>query len=213
MLRLTFFACITCLACGGSHPASSQAKPAPPVAAERRPSEIERLEPDAEVQVGYDAAALRDRATHASLLVLELARERDWQRSGVKAAQALRALASTIEVAPLSLPRERWRAVVYEIRYQALELERDGALSLDRSNRVKAALTACNTAIENLVRGKRFDSSPLVAANASAAASAIDPDSMFVFQRGIIQEAMRSVADTFLIASTSSVGASSSAAL
>jgi hypothetical protein len=166
------------------------------------------LQPEADVEVGHDASELRDRARRASSSILELAKERDWKRSGTKAARALDALAGVVAVAPLSLSRDRWRSLVTSIRYEALELEREGAVSLDRSDRVRSALLACVEALSSIDGSSRGEPLTLLVSNASSAVAALDPGATFVFQRGVIQEAFRTVADSFLVASMRPVNAS-----
>ena len=153
---------------------------------------------DASTELGHDPAALVERATRASELVSELARERQWKPAGLKAARALLALADVLEVAPLSIGRHEWKVLVAAVRYEAFELEREGAISLERSGRVKAALLACTRAFEHVDRAgaRAFD---VLARAAHEAASAIDAPAPFVFQRAAIQEAFRAVADAYVV--------------
>lgn len=155
---------------------------------------------DDQVAVGYDAERFREHVRQLDRHVKAVARERNWKPAGDEAARVLDTLAGVIAVAPLSLATPRWRSLVVGARFQALQLDREGEISLQRSDRIKAGLQAAVDAL-GAVRG--VESNPaleaLVAA-ARAGVDAIDPGTAFVFQRGAIQEAMRATADAYLVA-------------
>jgi hypothetical protein len=144
--------------------------------------------------VGYDPTLFRVRARYASKLVTALSMERDWEPSVQKAADALDAIADVVEVSPLSLTDEQWRMRVRAIRDDALALALPSS-DVDRSARVKAGLRAATGTLTDLQHGV-IARQPFRTA-ARAAVEAIDDRGLFVLQRGIIQEAFRTVADAF----------------
>lgn len=138
-----------------------------------------------------------ERVRTAERRVGELGRERDWTAAGTAATRALDAFADALEVAPVSLSAPRWSAAVTKVRYAALELEREGDISVQRSTHIKAGLLAAIGGIEQLADpGPRMYEISIKAAR--AAAKAIDPGTSFVFQRGVIQEAFRATANAYL---------------
>lgn len=147
-------------------------------------------------ELGYDPERFAQRARRASVLVSELAADSDWKTSGTKAVAALDALADALAVAPVVAKPQAWGTLVSAIRYEALELEREGGLSPGRSGRVKAGLTAALRGLE-LAMAADESESPVIEA-ARSAIEAIDTSSAFVFQRAILQEAFRATADAYL---------------
>jgi hypothetical protein len=101
-------------------------------------------------------------------------------------------------VAPLATTRAEWKLAVSAVRFEALELRREGFVSLDRSDRVKAGLQAVVDCLR-MLRSHETPAIRVLVANATAAVDSIDPDTSFVFQRGMIQEAFRATADAFLV--------------
>lgn len=152
-----------------------------------------------ETELGYDADELRTRADLASAAVAELARERDWEQSGKRTAHALDTLANVIEVAPLSASPAAWHTLVLSVRFEAIELARQGAITLERSDRIKAGLASCVDALEQIASAHRREPLRTLVANARSAVNAIDASRSWVFQRGSLQEAFRTTADAFLV--------------
>lgn len=152
-----------------------------------------------ELELGYDPDELRTRANLASAAVADLARESDWQRGGRRTAHALDTLANVLEVAPLSATPAAWRSLVLAVRFEAIELARQGAITLERSDRVKAGLASCVDALEQIAKDHREEPFRTMVANARSAVDAIDGNRSWVFQRGILQEAFRTTADAFLV--------------
>jgi hypothetical protein len=151
------------------------------------------------VQIGYDPSRLQERVARANAAVAELAKETDWKRAGQKASHALEAFAAVIEVAPLAMPAQEWRSLVRAVRFEALELSRRGSLSLDVSDQVKNGLIPCVDALRAIQTKQRNPTLGRLLATATGAVEAVDPNVVFVFQRAIIQEAFRSIADGFVV--------------
>lgn len=152
-----------------------------------------------DLELGYDPDELRTRANLASAAVADLARESDWQRGGRRTAHALDTFANVLEVAPLTATPAAWRSLVLAVRFEAIELGRRGAITLERSDRVKAALASCVDALEQIAKARREEPFQTMVANARSAVDAIDGNRSWVFQRGILQEAFRTTADAFLV--------------
>lgn len=155
---------------------------------------------DSQIAVGYDAQRFRERVRQLDRHVKAVARERNWKPAGDEAARMLDTVGDVIEVAPLSLPAARWRTLAVAARFSALQLDREGEISLQRSDRIKAGLQA---AVDALATVRGVDANPALEALVDAArdgVEAIDPGTAFVFQRGAIQEAMRATADAYLVA-------------
>jgi len=177
------------------------------VALQRGVARLFPVTEDDQVAVGYDAPRFRERVRELDRHVKAVARERNWKPAGEEAARMLETVGDVIEVAPLSLPAARWRSLAVAARFAALQLDREGEISLQRSDRVKAGLQA---AIDALAAVRGIDANPALEALADAArdsVDAIDPGTAFVFQRGAIQEAMRATADAYLVASLPAVPA------
>jgi hypothetical protein len=146
-----------------------------------------------------DPAQMREHVARSLELVGALARERDRAGSRDAAAEALRAFADAIDVAPAPFDRDRVAALATSVRTEATRLARTDPISLQRSDLARAGLLAATGALEELsVRGSGAVLIRLLA-NADEAANAIDVSSPFVFERARIQDAFRATADAFFV--------------
>lgn len=145
-----------------------------------------------------DPEQLRKHVDHVLQLVAALARERDWAAAQKTAANALRALADTVDVAPAPFDRMRVAEHAASIRTEAARLARTGYPSLERSDLAKSGLLATLRALDDLTAPPEGSLLARLLANANAAARAIDVNSPFSFERASIQDAFRSTADAFL---------------
>jgi hypothetical protein len=146
-----------------------------------------------------DPDQLRERVVRLLELVASLARERDWATARDTAADALRALADAIDVAPAELDRARVAGLAEAVRSEAARLARTDETSLQRSDLARAGLLAAARALEELAAPAAGSILARLLANARDAASAIDVHSPFIFERARIQDAFRATADAYLV--------------
>lgn len=152
-----------------------------------------------DIDVGYDQAAFAAQLREASRAVHELAAIRDWKAAAKAAGDALNVLADTIATAPLDVDPERWRLLVREARYRGSELVL-AAEGLDRSEDVKAGLTACVDAFRYVqLEGNARELSVL----AKDSVSQIGGLRLFTLQRAAVQEAFRTTVDALYLVETS----------
>lgn len=146
-----------------------------------------------------DPGKMREHVARSLELVGSLARERDRAGSRDAAAEALRAFADAIDVAPAPFDRDRVAALAASVRTAATRLAGTDPISLQRSDLAKDGLLATTRALEELSSPAGGVVLVRLLANADEAANAIDVSSPFVFERARIQDAFRATADAFLV--------------
>lgn len=146
-----------------------------------------------------DPRQMREHVARSLELVGALARERDRAGSRDAAAEALRAFADAIDVAPAPFDRDRVAALATAVRTEASRLARTDPISLQRSDLAKNGLLAATRALEELSVSGGGAVLVRLLANADEAANAIDVSSPFVFERARIQDAFRATADALFV--------------
>ncbi len=146
-----------------------------------------------------DPGQMREHVARLLEFVGALAREREREGARDAAAEALRAFADAIDVAPAPFDRTRVAALAASVRSEAARLARTDPISLQRSDLAKSGLLAATRALEELSAPAGGAVLVRLLANADEAANAIDVNSPFVFERARIQDAFRAAADAFLV--------------
>jgi hypothetical protein len=132
---------------------------------------------------------------HESLMQLSRSR---WPATRQLAGRVLTEFADALAVGS----EDEIRSQIDEVRFQAALLQRTSAVTFARGAWVKKAATSALSALELvLADGERSSTAAPWIARARATAQSIDDRGTLTFQRAVVQDALRSLADAFFAAS------------
>lgn len=148
---------------------------------------------------GPDVAAVRRYAGELHELVENAGSSRSSSAARAHLAEALDVIANAIRVAPASLGRAQVASLASRVSFASTQLERLPGISLERGDYAAAGLTAAIDALRALADAPRGTTVATMIDRADAAVGAIDEHTPFGLARPQIQDALRAVADAYLV--------------